>query len=124
MLIRCIYSLLLLCAAPFFLYGLYKKKEGKPSVGKRWPEHFGFTPKLKSNSAPLWIHAVSVGEVIAVSPLIKRLKQQSPEQSVLLTTTTSTGAEQAGKLGSLIEHRYMPLDFSFAVRAFFTAGST
>jgi 3-deoxy-D-manno-octulosonic-acid transferase len=118
MLIRFIYSLLLVLVAPFFLYHLYKKKPGKPSIGKRWKEHFGCTPELASSSAPLWIHAVSVGEVIAVSPLIKRLKQQYPKQAILLTTTTSTGAEQANKLGDLIEHRYMPLDFSFAVKAF------
>jgi len=117
MLIRLIYSTLLTLVSPFFLYSLYKKKEGKPSVGKRWKEHFGLTPKL-SNTYPLWIHAVSVGEVIAVSPLIKEIKRHSPEQGILLTTTTSTGAEQAAKLDCLVEHRYMPLDFSFAINSF------
>ena len=117
MLIRFLYSALLTLIAPFFIYGLYKKKQGKPTVGKRWKEHFGLTPKL-SNHSPLWIHAVSVGEVIAVSPLIKALKKQHPQQPILLTTTTSTGSEQATKLGALIEHRYMPLDFSFAINSF------
>lgn len=117
MLIRFIYSVLLTLLSPFFLYNLYKKKEGKPSVGKRWKEHFGQPPKL-SNKRPLWIHAVSVGEVIAVSPLIKEIKERYPEQPILLTTTTSTGAEQAIKLDSLVEHRYMPLDFSFAINSF------
>ncbi len=122
MLIRFIYSALLILIAPCFLYKLYKKKEGKPCVGKRWKEHFGFIPKLNNQTVqPIWIHAVSVGEVIAVSPLIKRLKQQSPQQTILITTTTSTGAEQAGKLGGLIEHRYMPLDFSFTIKAFLKA---
>ncbi|TON39141.1 glycosyltransferase N-terminal domain-containing protein, partial [Vibrio parahaemolyticus] len=32
--------------------------------------------------------------------------------------TTSTGAEQISKLGELVEHRYMPIDFSFAVKGF------
>lgn len=86
-------------------------------MGKRWKEHFGLTPKL-SNIHPLWIHAVSVGEVIAVSSLIKEIKKHSPEQAILLTTTTSTGAEQAAKLNDLVEHRYMPLDFSFAINSF------
>ena len=87
-------------------------------MGKRWKEHFGCTPFLQSKSSPVWIHAVSVGEVIAISPLIKKLKKQHPLQVILLTTTTPTGAEQAIKLGDLIEHRYMPIDFSFAVRSF------
>ncbi len=111
MLIRTLYTLLLLLVAPFFLYGLYKTKANKPKFGKRWIEHFGFTPKLKdSNSTPLWIHTVSVGEVIAATPLIKSLKQQHPNKVIVVTTTTSTGAAEVAKLGDLVEHRYMPLN--------------
>lgn len=67
------------------------------------------------------IHAVSVGESIAAVPLIKELKKQAPNQPILVTTTTSTGAEQIAKLGDLVEHRYMPIDFSFAVKGFLKA---
>lgn len=119
---RALYSCLLTLTAPFFLYGLYKKKEGKPAFGSRWKEHFGITPTLPSSETqPLWIHAVSVGEVIAAIPIIKAIKQQAPEQQILVTTTTSTGAEQVNKLGDLVEHRYMPLDFSFSVKGFLKA---
>lgn len=113
-----LYSLLFYLVSPFFIYALYKKKKGKPTIGRRWKEHFGYPPKLKSTQNPIWIHAVSVGEVIAVSPFIKQFKQKYPTQSIVLTTTTSTGAAQAEKLGPLIEHRYMPLDFSFAIKRF------
>ncbi|MGF1754902.1 lipid IV(A) 3-deoxy-D-manno-octulosonic acid transferase [Vibrio makurazakiensis] len=116
--IRFVYTLLLIFIAPFLLFGLYKKKEGKPSIGHRWREHFGITPKLASNQKPIWIHAVSVGESIAVTPLIKAIKQQNPNQVVVVTTTTPTGAEQIEKLGDLVEHRYMPIDFSFAIKGF------
>ena len=117
--IRLLYSLLLSLTAPFFLYGLYKSKPNKPKFGKRWIEHFGFTPKLKAaQTAPLWIHTVSVGEVIAATPLIKLLKQHSPEKPIVVTTTTSTGAAEVEKLGDLVEHRYMPVDFSWAVKNF------
>lgn len=118
MLIRLIYTLLLALLSPVLLFGLYKKKPNKPQFGDRWKEHFGFTPTLKTSEQPLWIHAVSVGEAIAATPLIKALKQQSPEQPILVTTTTSTGAEQIAKLGDLVEHRYMPIDFPFAVNGF------
>lgn len=118
MLIRLIYTLLLALLSPVLLFGLYKKKPNKPQFGDRWKEHFGFTPTLKTSDQPLWIHAVSVGEAIAATPLIKALKQQSPEQPILVTTTTSTGAEQIAKLGDLVEHRYMPIDFPFAVNGF------
>lgn len=119
--IRLLYSFLLTCISPFLLYSLYKKKEGKPAFGVRWKEHFGYTPQLKNKQAPIWIHAVSVGEAIAATPIIKALKKQKPEQPILVTTTTSTGAEQIEKLGDLVEHRYMPIDFCFAVRGFLKA---
>ncbi|TDE49396.1 lipid IV(A) 3-deoxy-D-manno-octulosonic acid transferase [Vibrio alginolyticus] len=121
MLVRIVYTILLALASPLLLLGLYKSKPNKPKFGSRWKEHFGITPKLKSNDKPIWIHAVSVGESIAATPLIKALKEQNPEQSILVTTTTSTGAEQIAKLGDLIEHRYMPIDFGFAIKGFLKA---
>ncbi|MDH6027907.1 lipid IV(A) 3-deoxy-D-manno-octulosonic acid transferase [Vibrio splendidus] len=121
MLIRTLYTAVLTLAAPILLFGLYKNKPNKPKFGARWKEHFGFTPKLVSDVSPIWIHAVSVGESIAAVPLIKELKKQAPNQPILVTTTTSTGAEQIKKLGDLVEHRYMPIDFSFAVKGFLKA---
>lgn len=118
MVIRALYTLLLCVASPFLMWGLYRNRPGKPCVGARWKEHFGFTPPLETNKSPIWIHAVSVGETLAVSPLIKKLKSQYPEQPIVITTTTATGAEQAAKLEGLAEHRYMPFDFSFSVRGF------
>ncbi|NLS13554.1 3-deoxy-D-manno-octulosonic acid transferase [Vibrio sp. SM6] len=116
-----LYTLVLLLAAPFLLYGLYRKKPNKPQFGLRWKEHFGVTPKLETAERPIWIHAVSVGETLAAIPLIKALKKQRPDTLIVVTTTTSTGAEQVKKLGDLVEHRYMPLDFGFAVRGFLKA---
>lgn len=121
MLIRFFYTLILVLVAPLLLFGLYKSKPNKPKFGKRWKEHFGVTPKLASNQRPIWIHAVSVGESIAATPLIKALKKQNPNQPIVVTTTTSTGAEQISKLGELVEHRYMPIDFGFAIKGFLKA---
>ncbi|TVU61460.1 3-deoxy-D-manno-octulosonic acid transferase [Vibrio atlanticus] len=121
MLIRLFYTLLLALVSPLLLFGLYKSKPNKPKFGCRWKEHFGITPQIKSNQRPIWIHAVSVGESIAAVPLIKELKKQNPDQTIVVTTTTSTGAEQIEKLGELVEHRYMPIDFSFAVKGFLKA---
>ena len=119
MLLRFIYSFLLILIAPVFLFSLYKSKTNKPKFGKRWKEHFGFTPVLNNlKDSPIWIHAVSVGEVLAVTPLIKEIKQQNPALNIVITTTTSTGAAEANKLGDLVEHRYMPLDFAFAINGF------
>ncbi|WP_188008756.1 lipid IV(A) 3-deoxy-D-manno-octulosonic acid transferase [Grimontia hollisae] len=116
MIVRILYTLLLALAAPFLLLGLYRTKDNKPKVGKRWVEHFGRTPALKGDN-PIWVHAVSVGEVIAAKPVIEALKKRYPDIAVLVTTTTATGADIASKIEG-IEHRYMPIDFGFAVRGF------
>ncbi|HDY8018441.1 TPA: lipid IV(A) 3-deoxy-D-manno-octulosonic acid transferase [Vibrio vulnificus] len=121
MLVRLLYTLLLALAAPFLLFGLYRSKPNKPKFNQRWKEHFGITPKLVGQNQPLWIHAVSVGESLAAIPLIKAIKEKTPDQVIVVTTTTSTGAEQIAKLGNLVEHRYMPIDFAFAVRGFLKA---
>lgn len=115
---RFFYTLVLLIAAPILLFGLYRSKPNKPKFGARWKEHFGCTPKLKQTGKPIWIHAVSVGESIAATPLIKALKARNPEQPIVVTTTTSTGAEQIAKLGDLVEHRYMPIDFPWTIKGF------
>lgn len=120
MLLRFLYTSLLFLASPFFLFSLYKSKPNKPTFGKRWREHFGFTPKLSDNleGKTVWFHTVSVGETIAATPLIKAYHKQYPTHIIVVTTTTSTGAEQALKIGDFIQHRYMPVDFSWAIKRF------
>lgn len=120
-LIRYLYTVFLALVSPILLWGLYREKANKPKFGPRWKEHFGFTPTLSkgtSSDQVVWIHAVSVGEVLASKQLILTLKERYPFATVLVTTTTSTGAEQVKKLGSEIVHRYMPIDFSWCVRLF------
>ncbi|WP_024872155.1 lipid IV(A) 3-deoxy-D-manno-octulosonic acid transferase [Tolumonas lignilytica] len=114
---RILYTLIIYLFSPFILFLLYRPRHGKPGFGSRWKEHLGWIP-APLKSAPLWIHAVSVGETIAVTPLIKALKQRHPDLPILLTTTTRTGADQAARLGSLVEHRYAPLDYPGAVARF------
>lgn len=117
---RWIYTLLLTLAAPFLLLGLYRQRPGKPAVDARWREHFGCTPNVEGS--PIWLHAVSVGEVLAAKPVITVLQQAYPDIPLLVTTTTPTGAEQAEKIEGII-HRYMPIDFPFAIRGFLRAVS-
>ncbi|MEH6454250.1 MAG: glycosyltransferase N-terminal domain-containing protein [Psychromonas sp.] len=119
MLTRIFYTLLLFLVSPLLLFKLYQKKQGKPTFGKRWIEHFGFvTPLSNRQTAPIWIHAVSVGESMAIAPMVKKLKSRHPTIPIIVTTTTSTGAEQIKKLGDIVEHRYMPIDFTWCINGF------
>ena len=65
----------------------------------------------------IWFHAVSVGEVLAVMPLVKRVHAELPEVQIVLSTVTLTGQRVAGeKIGDAGVVLYFPLDMSFAVR--------
>ena len=79
----------------------------------RSSHHAGDAESLK----PLiWIHAVSLGEVVAVAPLVKALQQRHPEFRYIVTTVTETGREAVlQRLSGIAEHRYAPLDFFWAV---------
>src|ERR1043166_9890076 len=92
------YSLLLWIAAllslPWWIIQMLRL--GKYRTGLR--QRLGFVPaRLKDVKAGcIWVHAVSVGEVLAVSQLITELQQKYPERQVLVSTTTATGQGLAG----------------------------
>src|SRR5271156_4311044 len=76
---------------PFFLWRLWRRGKLLPQFGQR----FGFyskevREKLKSGT-DLWIHAVSVGEVMIASVLIRRLREMRSNLRVVVSTTTATG---------------------------------
>ena len=67
----------------------------------------------------VWIHAVSVGEVQAIEPLVKHLQQHWPALSLTITTSTPTGSERVRLLfGQDVFHVYYPYDLPAAVRCF------
>ncbi|MCK6263272.1 lipid IV(A) 3-deoxy-D-manno-octulosonic acid transferase [Vibrio sp. ZSDE26] len=117
--IRWLYTLALALVSPILLWGLYRKKPNKPIFGERWKEHFGYTPDLdERREGVIWLHAVSVGEVLASKVLLERIQILYPHKRILVTTTTSTGAEQVVNLEGNIVHRYMPIDFSWCINRF------
>ena len=115
---RLLYSLLLILLAPLVLARMLWPRPGKPHYGRRWGELLGGGPATPAGG--LWLHAVSVGEVVAATPVIRRLREAYPARPILLTTTTTTGAETARGLLSdpLIHHAYAPLDLPGAVSRF------
>lgn len=91
---------------------------GNRSYVDRLGHRFGFGfPKLKRC---IWVHAVSVGEVVAAAPLVRALKKQFPDRELLVTTVTPTGAARVRSLfGDAVNHAYIPFEFPHAVSAFF-----
>ena len=102
---------LLLIALPvtlLFIWQAFKQREWRFLL-----ERAGFIKtRLKD---PIWFHAASVGEVNAVAPFIKYSQEQQPNQSIIITTTTATGAETAKRLLPDIEHHYFPFDYQIHI---------
>jgi 3-deoxy-D-manno-octulosonic-acid transferase len=106
---RRIYSLLLLLLLPFALLRLYWRSLKSPDYRRRVGERLALG--YAGPSAQVWVHAVSVGEVQAAEPLIRRLLARHPPPRVLVTTTTPTGAERLHeRFGDAVPHRYTPYD--------------
>lgn len=83
----------------------------------RVAERFAFVPKRTSARACLWFHAVSVGEVIAATPLIKAIQKQYPEHDICVTTMTPTGSDRVrAAFGSSVLHYYLPYDLPWLIK--------
>jgi 3-deoxy-D-manno-octulosonic-acid transferase len=103
---------------PYAVAGLVWRGLRYPAYWRRWPERFGFVPRLAARRV-VWLHAVSVGEVRSAAPLIRAIAERLPRHSILVTTMTPTGAEQVASLfGSRVLHSYLPYDFPDAVARF------
>lgn len=70
----------------------------------------------------IWVHAVSVGEVVAAVPLIRALLARYPERPILVTTVTPTGAARVAAIfGDDVHHAYIPFEMPQAVDNFFAS---
>jgi 3-deoxy-D-manno-octulosonic-acid transferase len=83
-------------------------------------ERLGFIPDYINNSyigRPVWIHAVSVGEVMGTLPLIKKLKKEYPDIKIILSTVTSTGNYVASSRIKEADYIiYLPFDLTIIVK--------
>jgi len=116
--IRYLYTLLLYLLLPLVLLRLLWRSIKAPDYRRRWLERLGIFPTPAAWGG-LWIHAVSVGEVQAVLPLIRQLLSENPELPVTVTTTTPTGSARVREqLGDQVFHVYCPYDLPLALTGF------
>jgi len=78
--------------------------------------------KEESEKKSIWFHAVSVGEVLSLQNLIKKIKEKHPDWRVHFSTLTNTGMRVAREKLTDADHLFfVPMDFAFLVRKFFRA---
>lgn len=112
-----LYNSLLLLVSPIILCVLLAKQRCRRGL----PQRLGLRPLTQPSdqtvpSTCIWIHAVSLGEVVAVAPLVRELRRRYPDARLVVTTVTETGREAVEqRLEGVAVHRYAPLDFPWVV---------
>ncbi len=109
----------LLAAALPFLAIYYLVSRGRSQSSRRYlRERLGNLPSNVCQAAPgaIWVHAVSVGEALAIGPLLPKLRQRFLGRRILVSTTTVTGQALAAQQLDCDGAFYFPLDFAFACR--------
>lgn len=108
------YDLIFFIAAIIYIpIYLFKKKFHRGFILR-----LGFLPRDLTLNRPIWIHAVSVGEAMAVRGLVEELRNIYPDKRFVISTVTPTGNKIAKSMASENDFvTYLPLDFSFIVKA-------
>lgn len=119
------YNLALLAAlaasAPWWLWRMATTHKYREGLDERLGKVPAALAGLASKRPLIWVHAVSVGEVLAVSRLVKTLDAALPDYSIILSTTTRTGQVLARERFGPNRVFYCPLDLPWAVRAYLNA---
>ncbi len=99
---------------PIFVLRAFKKKE----EWSRKKERFGFINFENKKKKYIWFHAVSVGELLSILPLTKKLSEN--DFDILITTSTISSAKLFKKIfPKNIKHQYIPYDFPKCTKRFF-----
>lgn len=115
---RLVYTILFTLCMPFVFLKLLWRGYKAPEYRARKLERFGFfrAPALTNS---IWVHAVSVGEVLAAEPIIREIQKRYPEKALVVTSMTPTSSALINKLfGASVFHVYAPYDLPWCVDAF------
>ena len=109
--LNAVYLILLAFFAPWI--AIRSIRTGKYREG--WGEKFfGNAPSRIGDRPCVWFHAVSVGEVLLLKPILRELERRRPGWDIVVSTTTETGLSVARRTYPDIVTFYAPLDFSWA----------
>lgn len=116
---RFLYSSLMYLLSPYLLFRLWWKGRLLPAYRQGIGQRFCMG-SMPAGEFDAWIHAVSLGEVIAATPMIEELLVS--KRRLLITTMTPTGSQRVQKqFGSRVVQCYIPYELPWALRRFFRA---
>lgn len=115
---RIIYNIIIILLLPFLTIFMNIPKKNKKGYGFRYLEFLGIIKERKlKKTKTLWFHSASVGETIAIIPLLKKIHENYPNYNIVVTTFTTTGAAQISSL-DFVSHIFAPLDCYFSIKSF------
>jgi 3-deoxy-D-manno-octulosonic-acid transferase len=114
-----VYKLASYCFAPLLLLHLGWRSLREPEYRRRWRERFALSQGAMTPGG-IVLHAASVGEVNAATPLVQALLSRYPGLPLSLTCFTPTGSARIRAVfGTQVQHVYIPLDLPGCVQRFF-----
>ena len=84
-LLNIFYFLLLLAALPWLLWSALRKGKYREGYAEKF---LGLVPRRTSDRKCVWLHAVSVGEINLLAPLLRMIEREAPEWECVISTTT------------------------------------
>lgn len=116
-----LYSLAMRLLIPALLVRLWWRGRRHPGYRRSPLRRLGYYSydRVQESEARVWFHAVSVGETLAIAPLVEKLLAERADFRVLITSTTPTGAERVRDLfADRVDTDWAPFDTPGAVRRF------
>lgn len=108
----------MLASLPYWLFQMVRHGKYRKGLAER----LGRVPsrlQLPGAQEPvIWLHAVSVGEVLAIAGLVEELRRRFPRHRIFVSTTTDTGQALARQRFGEAAVFYFPMDFAFAIRPY------
>jgi 3-deoxy-D-manno-octulosonic-acid transferase len=111
----------MLVSLPYWLFQMIRHGKYRKGLTKRMGRLPSRLHLPKEQDAVIWVHAVSVGEVLATAGLVEELRRRFPQHRIFISTTTDSGQTLARQRFGEANVFYFPMDFAFAIRPYLRA---
>jgi 3-deoxy-D-manno-octulosonic-acid transferase len=111
----------MLVSLPYWLFQMARHGKYRKGLAERLGRLPSRLQLPKEQEPAIWVHAVSVGEVLATAGLVEELRRRFAQYRIFISTTTDTGQALARQRFGEANVFYFPMDFAFAIRPYLRA---